>query len=428
MERAGMAGLALALGAAAAVAESPSPLPRPLTLEAALAYADAPHPDLALARAGIARARSHVLEAEARTGVQSFADITPEWANPTTQSSGIDDSRARLVLAKPLYDFGRSRAFEESASAAFDAAEQLYIDARARRRLDIMARFFDVLLADMRYAVLNEDMAQKYVSFDRRRERHALGQVSDVDLLEAENVYREALDLRTEAQKRQAAARLALAIAMGRPDSLPGELVPPALPAEREAPDYRNLLEQARKANPALAARRRNLEAARAALDAERARRRPTLTGEIEAAAWERELASRNDARATLNLRIPLYQGAELDAAITRAAAELAAEEARMRADEQALAQAALDLVQAVEALKVRRETARQRLAFRDLYLDRSRALYEMEVRTDLGDALTRLTEAQWLAAAADYELVLTWAKIDALTGRLVPPAREVSR
>lgn len=424
-----MAGLVLAVGAALARAETPASLPSPLTLEAALALADEPHPDLALARADVARARARVLDAEARTGVQSFADVTPEWANPTTQSDGINDSRARLVLAKPLYDFGRTRAFEQSASAAFDAAEQLYLDARARRRLDIMARFFEVLLADMRYAVLNEDMAQKYVAFDRRRERHALGQVSDVDLLESENVYREALDLRTEAQKRQSAARLALAIALGRPDVLPGELAPPALPEERDVPDYREVLAQARETNPAVAARRRQLEAARAALAAERARRRPTLTGELEAAAWERELASRNDARATLNLRIPLYQGPELEAAVTRAAADLAAEEARLAAAEQALAQAALDLVQGVEALTVRRDTARQRLAFRDLYLDRSRALYEMEVRTDLGDALTRLTEAQWLAAAADFELALTWARIDALTGRLVPAAQEeVSR
>lgn len=418
---------AFLLGAVLARADTAAPLPSPLTLEAALALADAPHPDLALARAELDRARSRVLDAEARTGVQSFADLTPEWANPTTQSNGLNDSRARLVLAKPLYDFGRSRAFEQSASAGFDAARERYLDARARRRLDIMARFFEVLLADMRYAVLNEDMAQKYVSFDRVRERHALGQVSDVDLFASENVYREALDLRTDAQKRQAAARLALAIALGRPDTLPGELLAPAALPEREAPDYRDVLEQARKANPALAARRAGLAAARAALDAERARRRPTLTGELEAAAWERELASRNDARATLNLRIPLYQGAELEAAVTRAAAELAAEEARLAADEQALAQAALDLVQAIEALTVRRETARQRLAFRDLYLDRSRALYEMEVRTDLGDALTRLTEAQWLAAAADYELALTWAKLDALTGRLVPAAQEVS-
>ncbi len=54
---------------------------------------------------------------------------------------------------------------------------------------------------------------------------------------------------------------------------------------------------------------------------------------------------------------------------------------------------------------------------YRDLYLDRSRALYELEVRTDLGDAMARSTEAQWLAAQADYRLLLAWARLDALTG-----------
>jgi outer membrane protein TolC len=169
-----------------------------------------------------------------------------------------------------------------------------------------------------------------------------------------------------------------------------------------------------------VAALRKELDAARAGLEAERARTRPTLNAEIEAAEYERALSGRNNFRAGLNLRVPLYQGGEVDAAVTRAAADLAAREARLRKAEHELQQAVLDAVQALETLKVRREAARQRLAFRDLYLDRARAIYEMEVQTSLGDAMTRLTEAQWLAAQADYQLALAWARIEALTGKLI--------
>lgn len=171
---------------------------------------------------------------------------------------------------------------------------------------------------------------------------------------------------------------------------------------------------------------KQDLDAARRTLTAEQARRRPVLSAELEAAEYRRALASRNDLRATLNLRLPLYQGGETDAALALAAGEVAVREARLQQLEHELKQAVLDLVQQLEALKVKRDTARRRVAYRDLYLDRSRALYELEVRTDLGDALTRLTEAQWLAAKADYEMALTWARLDALTGTLVAPAEEV--
>ncbi len=407
-------------------AQTLAPLPSPLTLGQALALADEPHPDLDTARADIARARARVQEQESRQGTRAYLDLTPEWVNPSTGGGGTNDSRARILLSKQLTDFGRTRALESAAQDEVAGRELAFLDARQHRRLEIMARFFGVLLADLRYAVDNEEMAHRYVVYDRVRERHAVGQVSEVELLEYENRYREALITRTESQKRQSSARLQLAHALNRPDQLPGELVAPTLTVlDREIPDYKALAEDARKINPVVAALRKESEAARATLNAERARSRPTLNAELEAAEYERALSGRNDVRAGLSLRIPLYQGGEVDAAVTRAAADLAAREARQRKAEHDLQQTVLDAVQELETLKVRREAAKQRLAFRDLYLDRARAVYEMEVQTNLGDAMVRLTEAQWLAAQADYQLALAWARIEALTGKLVEPSTQ---
>lgn len=418
---------ALCLGADVLAQKPVAPLPSPLTLGQALALADESHPDLDVARADVDRARAQSLAQEARQGARAYLDLTPEWVNPSTGGGGTNDSRARILLSKQLTDFGRTRALESAARDEVAGRELALLDTRQRRRIDIMARFFDVLLADLRYAVDNEEMAHRYVVYDRVRERQALGQVSEVELLEYENRYREALISRTESQKRQAATRLQLALALNRPNEIPAELVQPALKElEREIPDHKALFEAAQKANPVLAALRKDAEAARAALTAERARSRPTLNAEIEAAEYERTLSGRNNFRAGLSLRVPLYQGGEVDAEVTRAAAEQATREARLRRAEHELQKTVLDGVQELETLKVRREAAKQRLAFRDLYLDRARAIYEMEVQTNLGDAMVRLTEAQWLAARADFELALALARIDALTGKLVDaPAQE---
>ncbi|HEX9627299.1 MAG TPA: TolC family protein [Acidiferrobacterales bacterium] len=433
----GLTALALLCGTAGVRAETVAPagLPNPLTLDDALGLIAEDHPDLALERARLDAAQAGVTQAESLSGTRAFVDLTQQWVRPTDgadptvppEGDSVNDSRARLIVSKRLYDFGRSRALEESARLDVAGREQAYLDARARRHIEVMARFFDVILADLRYAVDNEDMAQTYVRFDRSRERHRLGQISDVDLLEMENRYRETLIQRTQSQKRQAAARAQLALALNRPGVLPRDLARPALPSlKRELPDYNVLLERMRDSSPLLVAARRDVEAARATLTAERARRRPVLSAEGEAAYYERELRSRDELRATLNLRVPLYQGGEDSAAIAAALARVDEREARLKQLEFDLSQTVFDLVQELEILQIERDAAGQRLNYRSLYLDRSRGLYELEVRTDLGDAMTRLSEAQWLAARADFRAALAWARIDALTGQLLdPPAKE---
>ncbi len=418
-------GLLLGTAAAAVLAAERPPLPNPLTLEQALALADEPHPDLDLAQAEIERAQARLLETQARTGTRLFAELIPERAQPAAGGPDINDSRARALLSKQLLDFGRQAALEAAASAEVASREAAFADSRQRRRIAIMRRYFDVLLADLRYAVDNEDMAHRYVTYDRIRERHALGQVSEVELLAAENHYREALIARTDSGKRQSATRLQLAVALNRPEQLPGELLAPVLTGlDREAPEYAVLLREALATNPTLAALRQEVDAAARAVAAAQARGRPVLTGEAEVAQYnEARGLGRNDWRVGLNLRIPVLEGGETQAEIARAVAERARREARLKKAEHELQQAVLDLVQEIEALRVRRSAAQQRLAYRDAALERTRSLYELEVQSNLGDALVRLTEAQFLAAQADFELALAWARLEALTGRLLPAA-----
>ena len=394
----------------------------PLTLEHALTMADMPHPDLDQAGARLEGARAELEQVQSIIGLRSHLDLTPQVVRPTAalDNDVVGDSRARLFAGKRLYDFGRSRALQEGARSTIEARELAFLDVRLRRRLEIMARFFDVILADLRYAVDTETMASAYVAFDRGRQRQELGQISDVDRLELESYYQQVLVIRTQSQKRQASARLQLALALNRPEELPRNLVRPVLAAgEREIPDYASLYEQARTRNPALRAVRSETAATRTALAAERTRRRPVLSAEAEAAWYERGLASRDELRATLNLRIPLYQGGEDSAAVATALARLHEQETKLARAELELRQTVLDLVQEAETQKIALTAAKLKVSYRDLHLDRSRALYEMEVRTDLGDAMTRISEAQWEAAQAEFRLALAWAKIDALTGDL---------
>jgi len=405
------------------------PLPNPLTLEQVLQLADAPHPDIDRVQAQLDAARAGLTQAESVSGFRAQLDATPQWSLPSqrTNDDFVNDSRARFVVSKRLYDFGRSASLESAARADIASREQQMLDARQARRLDLMARYFDVLLADLRYAVDNETLAYRYVRFDQSRDRHRLGQISDVDLRELETLYQDSLIARTRSLKRQAQTRQQLALALNRPDQLPVDLVLPQLPGnDREPPELDAQLALARQQNPALTVLRKELEASRARIDAERARRYPVLSAEGEVAYYERELPGREDVRATLNLRVPLWQGGEDRAAIQAALARQQEADARLRRAELDLRQTLLDLIQEIETLRIERNAAKVRSAWRELYLDRSRALYEMEVRTDLGDAQTRITEAQWQAAQVEFRLALAWARLEAVTGQLTAsPSKE---
>jgi outer membrane protein TolC len=418
--------LVLLLAGAARATETPlasAPLPSPLTLEQALSLADDAHPDLDRAQARLTAANAGLDQAESTSGLRANIDLTPQWVLPSLRIDDelVNDSRARFLISKRLYDFGRTASLSEAARSEIVARELKLLDTRQSRRIDILARFLDVLLSDLRYAVDNEAMAHHYVNFDKSRERRRLGQISDVDLLELEQRYQEAFILRTRSQKRQAQTRMQLAITLNRPDELPADLVLPRFPGnDREVPDIKALFTNALQKNPALVAQRQETESARAQVAAERARRYPVLSAEGEAAYYERNFVSRDDLRATLNLRVPLWQGGEDRAARARARAHQHEHEARLRRTELDLRQTVLDLVQDLESLKIERNAAKVRTSYRDLYLDRSRALYELEVKSDLGDAMTRVTEAQWLAAQVEFRLAMVWARLDALTGDLI--------
>ena len=55
---------------------------------------------------------------------------------------------------------------------------------------------------------------------------------------------------------------------------------------------------------------------------------------------------------------------------------------------------------------------------FRDLYLERSRALYDLELSTDLGDAMTQIADLHLQRARNEFEILLVRAKLKALAGQ----------
>lgn len=394
---------------------------RPLTLDEALAAADAPHPDLqvAFAERDIALADQRLAAARRDVAV-GFEGILRSGRPTLGNDDFASDNSLRLVARKTLYDFGRTGAAEDAAGAELDARQAALLDVHQRRRLDIMGRFFDVLLADMQYTVDDELMAVAYVSFDQGRDRLDTGQISPVDLAELEARYEEVRARRSADQQRQRITRALLANAMNRPGQLAPDLQVPKLPGnDRPVPEYESLIPVMLANNPVLASQESLLAASRSRLDALRAERRPTLDAELQAADYSRTAPTRDSVSAGVILNWPLYQGDRVDARIGREQAQFGRLQAAADKLKMDLTQTLLETwLEIGQMQRVARQAAKKQAEFRDLVLERSRGEYEVELKTNLGTSMADTVQARLGQRKVDYQLALAFARLEALLGR----------
>ena len=404
-----------------ALAQPLDALPEPLTLEYALSLADELHPEVLAVQADQARALAEREGVSASQAISADIEGRLRWVMPPAflDEGRADDHRLGLVLRKPLHDFGRSEAARGAAEWAMrggDYRHQLVLDTR---RLRIMEAFFNVLLADMAYDRDMEGLAVAFIQLDRMRNRQELGQASDIVILELERNFEQARHQLSLSNNEQRATRARLANLLNRPGMLPSTLARPVLKhSDRQLPDLDSLFDVAAQNNPEILALQAQVVAMQQRVAAARAGAMPRLDGELEASHYTREQRSNDRWRAGVYLTVPIYSGGRVDAAVASERAGLYEAQAELEQARFALRQQLLDTVLQLQSLRLQYEQAMSEQRYRDLYLDRSRAIYEMEVRSDLGDAMVRLSEAQLALAQANYRLALTWEQLDLLLGK----------
>lgn len=412
-----MRALLLALLLAALPAQAAE---KALTLEEALAAADTPHPqvmaaqadlDLALADQSLAKSENDPLlnlEAQLRHGRTTLAP--EEWS---------DDNGIRLVFRKTLLDFGRTGGQVDAAMQEVVARRLALLDVRDARRIEIMARFFDVLLADAQYAAENEYMAVYYVSWDDSKKRFDLGELNASDLAQLEARYQDQREKRNRSLMAARTSRQRLANALNRPGRLPAELAPPVLPQNQQGvPDYESLLPLAMKNNRQLQAQEARLKAVAARTGSIRADRAPTLDVELSAADYSRDTATRDRYSAGLVLNFPLYQGERVDSRLAREAAQRTRLEAGLEQARRDLADALLDTLLEIDWLRnSSRPAASVQVNYRDQALERARSEYELEMKTNLGPSMADTQVAAMRQGQVEYRLALALARLEALLG-----------
>jgi len=391
-----------------------------LTLEEALVSVDAPHPQVMAAQAELNLALAEQNLADSAKDPQLNLEAQLRRGQTTLNGGGWEDDHGiRLVFRKPLLDFGRESGQVDAARHEVAARRLALLDVRDARRIDIMARFFDVLLADAQYAADNEYMAVYYVSWDDAKKRFELGEMNPRDLAQLEARFQDQREKRNRSMMMVRTTRQKLANAINRPGQLPSELAPPALlQNELKLPDYEVMLPIALKNNRQLLAQDARLRAVVARADVIRADHLPTLDVEMSATDYNRDTATRDRYSAGLVLNWPLYQGDRFDSRLSREAAQRARLEAAYEMGRRDLADALLETMLEIDWLKMAaRPAARVQTNYRDQALERARGEYELELKTSLGTAMADTQSAAIRQKQVEYRLALALTRLEALAG-----------
>jgi len=398
-----------------------------LTLDAALATVTAAHPDRRVAESDLALARADLDQAASQQDFSLFLDGSLRTGQ-RPDGDWKPDNIGRIVARKPLLDFGRSSQTIAAGNQEIVARQAALFDVENLRRIDIMARYFDVLLADQQYVADNEFMTVAYLDWDKARERFELGIGSRPDLLRLEAFFQDWRERRNASLQRMRSARQKLAHAMYRPGNLPGELAEPALKGNaRPLPEYESLLPWVLEKNPRMRVLQAQLTAADARVGAIRAERNPVLEAEVIGGGYSRDAITRDELSAGLVFNIPLYQGGRVDARIARELAQKERNAAELEKLRLELADTLLATLQEIEWLRgSSRPAADLQIEYRDWALERARAEYELELKTNLGASMAETQAAQLRRRQVEYRLALALARLEALSGGSLPPVEGV--
>ncbi len=398
-----------------------APIPDPLSLPAALAYGeDMQHYSLLHAQADVVSAESALHRAASANGLRAQLELEAAYVEPSpiAPDQSNNDSYATLRIIQPVYDFSGGFQREEAAELSHMALQQRMQSLIGQRQVDIARQFFNVILADLRYARDNEDMAIAYVRFDADKDRFALAQISEVEYMASQDRYLQSLHRRNMSESQQRHSRAILAEALNRPGELPSRLARPELVFPQQTmPEFSELFKRLESSSPRLILLRQQLQASQIRLEAESRAFLPRLDAELSVSEYARLSGSSDEWRAQLNMTIPLYENQTMKSQHAAARAEMLSIKASLQQAEAQIRQQALQLWQSIQLLQQRRQHLRERLSLRELELDKNRALYEMEVKTDLGNAMVAISDIHFQQARNDFDLMLAWMQLRLLLG-----------
>ena len=283
----------------------------------------------------------------------------------TITSSDQTTRDAAVNLSWTLYDFGNREGHIRSARHLLDAAAATANSATQQTVLSAVQTYYGVVAADAGFAAAQatEGTAQHSWEIAKALKEGGVANLSDV--LQSETAYEQAVLSRVQAAQNVQSSRGALAVAMGLTANQPLKLAAEPVPAQVPALSARmeDLMTEAARQRPDLAAARAEVEAAIADITVARAAGRPSISigagrsyVDQTAVAGETGALSQKYNQIGINVTIPVFTGFSVGYGVRQAQAALQSRQANA---EQVRLNVSLDVWNAYYAL----DSANQQLS-----------------------------------------------------------------
>jgi outer membrane protein TolC len=263
--------------------------------------------------------------------IRSFGEHVDVTGNLVSNSQSSRD--AALNLSWTLYDFGGRSARIKSARGLLDAAAATVSSVSQQTVLGVVQNYYGVVAADATLLAARATESTGARSLEIARALRDGGVSTLADVLQAETAYDLALLTRVQSEVAAKSAYGSLAVAIGAPADQPLTLAADPVPAEVPGLSARmtDLMAQASRQRPDLAAAMAQRDAAAADVTVARAVGRPSISLQAgHTLADTSGVANQNYNQVGLYVTVPIFNGFNVAYGVRRAQAVLEASEANV--------------------------------------------------------------------------------------------------
>ena len=346
------------------------------------------------------------------------ATLDLSLASRNEYEAATNNSHAFVYLKKTLYDqtveIGKNTQLNNVNDAVLSFEQLQY-----NKTIDVMRGFFDIVLADMDYETTLEKLAMAAIREGRIKDDYDLQAASEVELLEKQTDTQLSQIQRIKAESKQIQTRAKLAQLLNITyENRPDDVI---------KPDYKQFFtkklaefehyQQKLINNQKL----KQLNQSLSAINSQISQEKSNLGIVVSSNARLGEQAYLRDKngkwRVGLNLSMPFGSDSKHDSKISQLQIQAKQKQLEIKQYEQYLTGTALEYYLQLKSLQQIHKAIIIELDYRDLYLEKARAYYEMEIKSDIGNAMTNYTDSEKKLAENEFDYVITLKQLHHLIG-----------
>lgn len=393
------------------------PLPNPLTLGQALEVSKTQNLLQKQQQVDVELSQSRLSQLDDTYKTQAKLDF--QLAKRAEFSDGTNNSHAFLHLSQVLFDQNTEIQQHDKQSAL--ATEKFKLkQLQTEKQVAVMRAFFDVVLADMRYETILEELAISAIREGRIRDDYDMQYASEVALLEKQTQTQINVGKRIEAEAEQITTRAKLAQVLGIAyENRPDDLVKPSFKHlfDKQLDEFEAWQAKLLKKNPDLLDMERVLASLKKQRQDELDNREILISSNARLGEQGYQRDKNGKWRLGLNLSMPLGQSDKQKRKVAELALNIKKQQLAIEQFREKINQQALAYWLKLRTLKQLNKSLVIELDYRDLYLEKARANYEMQIKSDIGFAMTNYTDSEWKLAKNEFDYVITLAKLKQLVG-----------